>query len=305
MNRFSILGAALAVAAILAPVTSGARSVSPFPSPTVGDIFVAAQTVTSDGALANWFTPGSSVVFRAYAVNPKTHSIVDPKTVKYFYVTIPDQPNVKLKYGATAPGASTGMPWTGTWNVPATYANGTVNFKILIQVKGKNGKQLKGQFVQMPVVPAQLTISATAPPITEPGVPAGNAGAGTGQSLNLALYVDTVAGTGPVGIAKRPIGCTQTNVYKRGEQVVVRTWGTDLATGNVLTNDNVNAAHITVAGMPDATLNYGAHGVVYFWSAPFNVPANYPLGATTIHVVFSTESGKTGTFDYVINVIPS
>jgi len=305
MNKIPILGAALAAAAILTGTSSGATAVSPFPSPTVGDIFVAAQTVTTDGALASWFTPGSSVVFRAYAVNPKTHKIVDPKTVRYFYVTIPGQPNVKLKYAATAPGASTGMPWSGVWQVPASYTEGTVNFRILIQVKGTAGKQLKGQFVQLPVVPSQLTISSTAPPPYEPAVPAGNAGAGTGQSLDLALYVDTVNGTGPIGVAKRPIGCTQTNVYKRGEQVVVRAWGTDLATGDVLTNDNINGAHVSVAGMPDAPLNYGAHGVVYFWSAPFNIPASYPLGATTIHVVFTTESGKTGTFDYSINVIPS
>lgn len=304
MNRIPIFGAALAAAAIFAGASSGGTAVSPFPSPTIGDIFVAAQTVTSDGALATWFTPGSSVVFRAYAVNPKTRAVVDPKTVRYFYVTIPGQPNVKLTYGAAAPGASPGLPWTGKWTVPADYATGTVNFKVLIQVKGKDGKQLKGQFVQIPNV-AALTVSPTAPAPYEPGVPAGSAGAGSGQSLDLALYVDTVNGSGPIGIAKRPIGCALTNVYKRGEQVVVRAWGSDLASGNLLTNDNVNAAHFSVPGAPDVPLAYGAHGAVYFWAAAFNVPATYPLGQATVHVVFTTESGKTGSFDYVINVIPS
>jgi hypothetical protein len=34
------------------------------------------------------------------------------------------------------------------------------------------------------------------------------------------------------------------------------------------------------------------------------VPPTFPLGEATVHVVFTTETGKTGTYDYVINVIP-
>jgi len=228
--------------------------------------------------------------------------------VKYFYVTIPNEPNVKLKFGATAPGASTGLPWTGTWTVPAAYPTGVVGFKVLIQLKQNSGKQLKGQFVQMPVVPAQLNISPTAPAVLTPAAPAGPAGAGSGTALAASLYVDTVAGSGPVGVGKRPVGCSQSNVYKRGEQVVVRSWGTDLASTDVLSSDNVSSAHVSIAGVPDVTLNWGAHGTagsqVFFWSAPWVVPATYPLGETTIHVVLNLESGKTATYDYAINIIP-
>lgn len=307
MKKILILGAALAVAATLAASALAADPV-PFPSPTVTQVFVAAQTVTNDGAMSSWFKPGDSVVFRAYAVDPKSKKVVDPKAVRYFYVTIPNEPNVKLQYGATAPGASTGLPWTGTWTVPASYPTGVVGFKILIQVKQSAGKHLKGQFVQMPVVPAQLNISPTAPAAFVPAAPAGPAGAGSGAPLAASLYVDTVAGTGPVGAGKRPVGCSQTNVYKRGEQVVVRSWGTDLGTTDVLSSDNVSSAHVSIAGVPDVTLNWGAHGTVgsqvFFWSAPWIVPATYPLGETTLHVVLSLESGKTATYDYTINVIP-
>jgi len=297
---------AVLVAAASVTMSASAATPVPFPAATVQQVFVAAQTVTSDGSMASWFTPGSAVVFRAYAVDPKSHQVVDPKQVKYFYVTIPNQPNVKLTYGASAPGASTGLPWSGVWNVPADYAPGTVAFRILIQVRGKDGKQLKGQFVQMPVNPSQLNISPTAPPVFSPGSPAGAAGSGSaGQALNASLYVDTVNGTGPVGIGKRPIGCMQTNVYKRGEQVVVRAWGVDLSNNAVLSNDNVDSAHFSIAGVPDVALNYGAHGTVYFWSNFWIVPASFPLGETTIHVVFNLGSGKTGTYDYTINVIPS
>jgi len=301
MKRISILGAVVGVALAVTLSASAATPV-PFPSPTVKQVFVAGQTVTTDGSLSSWFTPGSTVVFRAYAIDPKSHKVVDPKTVKYFYVSIPGQPNVKLKYGATAPGASTGLPWSGTWSVPSSFV-GPVNFKMLIQVKGGDGKQLKGQFQQMPSATAALTISPTAPTIYTPGASSGDAGVGTG-AVNASLYVDTVNGSGPIGIGKRPVGCSLTNVYKRGEQVVVRVWGADLSTSDVLSNDNVDNAHFSVAGVPDTTLNYGAHGTLYFWANAFNVPATYPLGATTIHVVFNLLSGKTASYDYTINIIP-
>jgi hypothetical protein len=302
MKRISIL-AAVVGAALTVTMTASAVTPVPFPSDKVQQVFVAAQTVTSDGAMAAWFQPGSSVVFRAYAVDPKSHKVVDPKLVKYFYVTIPGQPNVKLTYGAKAPGASTGLPWTGVWTIPATYANGGVPFKVLIKLQDKTGKVFKGQFVQMPSATAALTVTANALPPYAPASPTGDAGAGSGV-LNASLYVDTVNGSGPVGIAKRPVGCSLSNVYHRGEQVVVRVWGTDLGTTNVLSNDNVDSAHFSIAGVPDVTLNYGAHGAIYFWASAWVVPAIYPLGATTIHVVFNLGNGKSASYDYSINIIP-
>jgi hypothetical protein len=304
MKKILILGAALAVVATVTMSASAATPV-PFPAAKVLQVFVAAQTVTTDGVMASWFTPGSTVVFRAYAVDPRSHKVVDPKIVKYFYVTIPNQPNVKLTYGATAPGASSGLPWTGTWTVPSTYPAGLVPFTVLIQVKQNTGKQLKGQFVQMPVVPASLNISPTAPAAFSPAAPAGGAGSSNGQALKLALYVDSINGTAPAGTQARPIGCTQTNVYKRGERVVVRSWGTDLATNDVLSNDNVDTATFSIPGQPTETMAWSAHGAVYFWSNFWIVPADYPLGETTIHVSYTTLSGETGSYDYVINIIPS
>jgi hypothetical protein len=303
MKKILILGAALTVVATVTMSASAATPV-PFPANKVVQVFVAAQTVTTDGVMASWFTPGSTVVFRAYAVDPKSHKVVDPKIVKYFYVTIPNEPNVKLTYGATAPGASSGLPWTGTWTVPASYPAGDVGFKVLIQVRQNTGKQLKGQFVQMPVAPATLNISPTAPAAFSPAAPAGGAGAGNGQALQLALYVDSINGTAPAGTQARPIGCTQTNVYKRGERVVIRSWGTDLATNDVLSSDNVKEAHFSIAGQPDVPMAWGAHGVVYFWSNFWIVPADYPLGETTVHVSYTTESGKSGSYDYTLNIIP-
>jgi hypothetical protein len=308
MKRILTLAAAVAAVAAAAVPAYGAAP-APFPALKVADLFVAAQTVTTDGAMGSWFAPGSSVVFRAYAVDPKTKKVVDPKTVRYFYVTIPDQPNVKLKYDPNAAGASKGMPWTGTWSVPSTYPKGQVLFKVLLQVKDKTGKQIRGQFVQIPVVTSTLNISPTASPPFAPAVPAGPAGAGPeGGTLNAALYVDSVNGTAPAGTQARPIGCTQTNVYKRGERVVFRVWGTDLATSELLSNENVSEAHVAIAGQPNVVLGWGAHGQaglqVYFWAKDWIIPKDFPLGATEALVTVTTDSGKTGTYAFTLNIIP-
>jgi hypothetical protein len=304
MRKLVVLAAALAAFASLVAAASAAEppppTVTPFPAPKLGPVFVAAQTVDKTGSMQAQFAPGSSVVFRAYAVDSKTKKIVAAKDAKYFYVTIPNQPNVKLKYDAKAPGASGQLAWTGAWVIPASYPAGTVAFKVLVKTQSKR----IGQFVQMPVSTAMLTVTPT-PQATLGGGPATVTAA---SSSDVALYVDTVNGTQPVGAPKRPVGCTQTNVYKRGEQVVLRIWGFDLAAGEVLSTDNIDTATYAIPGQAPGALNYGAHGAtgakVWFWSAPWIVPVGFPLGDMTIHITFKTDSGKTGTYDHVVTIIP-
>lgn len=129
------------------------------------------------------------------------------------------------------------------------------------------------------------------------------------KKLDAFLYVDTVNGSRPApGTKPRPIGCTQTNNFTRGEQMVFRVWGTDAATGAILSPDNVAYAYIKFPGQPNAKLNWGAHGAttnrVYFWTWPINLPADYPLGDGTARIVFKTDDGKFGTFDYAFTVVP-
>ena len=80
MKRILILVAALAAAAAL-PAAAAAQE-TPFPSPKVQQVFVAAQTVTPQRALITQVAPGSTVVFRAYAVDPKTRMVLAAKDVK-------------------------------------------------------------------------------------------------------------------------------------------------------------------------------------------------------------------------------
>jgi hypothetical protein len=300
MKRLTSALATFAIFAIV-PVAFGDTTV-PFPAPNVGQVFVSAQTVTADGAIANFFAPGSSVVFRAYAVDGKTHKVVTRKTYKYFYVKIPNQPNVKLKYTPKGMFASGRYVWTGTWKVPADFTTGIVPFKVVVVVKAK---KRTGSFVQMPVATSQLTITST------PQSPPGNGPAGTGAAgtkFNFGIYVDSVNGTRPVGAAPRPIGCTQTNVFKRGEQFVLRAWGFDLASGAVLSMDNVTDAHFTLPGVANIPLNWGSHGAtgnkVWFWTNFWNIPKDYPLGDTHVRISFTTTDGKTGISDYLITIIP-
>jgi hypothetical protein len=300
MKRITLALAAFAVFAIVP--AAFADTTVPFPSSNVGDVFVSAQTVTTDGAIANFYAPGSSVVFRAYAIDGKTHKVVTNKTYKYFYVKIPNQPNLKLKYTPRSTRSSGRYVWTGTWNIPADYATGIVSFKVVAVVKAK--KRL-GSFVQMPVATSQLTVTPT--PQSAPGSGPTSTGV-AGTKLNFGLYIDSVNGTRPAGAAPRPIGCTQTNVFKRGEQFVLRAWGFDLSTGSVLSIDNVSNAHFSVSGQADVLLNWGSHGAVgnkvWFWTNFWNIPKDYPLGDTNVRVTFTTTDGKTGALLYPITIIP-
>jgi len=306
MRKILALGVLVAAAAAFTGSARAADGETPFPAPKVTGVFVAAQTVTTDGAMTNYFAPGATVVFRAYAVDLKTRKVVLAKDVKFFYVTIPNQPNLRLKYSPSAPGASKGLPWTATWTIPANYAAGAVPFKILVKLSKAKGKRT-GQFVQFPVASAMLTVTDKLSTVLTPGANAGAAGAAE-ASLDVALYADTVNGTRPVGAAPRAAGCTQTNVFKRGEQVVPRVWGTDLSTGEVLTSENVKEAHVSIAGMKDISMNWGSHGAVgakvWFWNAPFIVPADYPLGEMKLHIVFTLDNGKVGMYDHILNIIP-
>jgi hypothetical protein len=299
MKKVLMLVATVVAAAAVVPVAAADND--PFPSTKAAQVFVTAQTVTTSGAINTQFAPGSTVVFRAYALDVKTRKAVAKKDVRFFYVTVPNQPNVKLKYTPTANTASGRYVWTGSWNVPADYPVGTVPFVVHV----KTWKKHTGQFVQMPVASAMLTIAKS--PQNPLGNPPAQAAPGAANSP-LGLYADTVNGTRPTGAAPRPVGCTQTNVWKRGEQLVVRAWGYDLATGDLLTNDNVNEAHFSVPGQSNVTLNWGAHGAtgqkVFFWANAWNIPSDYPLGDVVVTVSFTTVSGKTGTLEYPITIIP-
>jgi hypothetical protein len=124
------------------------------------------------------------------------------------------------------------------------------------------------------------------------------------------LYVDTVAGTRPAsGVKPRPVGCSQSNYFVRGEQVVWRIWGSEAATGDILSAENVKYAYVKVPGQPNMRLNWGAHGAtsnrVWFWTAAWVIPKDYPLGTARTQIVFKTEANTFGRFDYDLQIVPN
>jgi hypothetical protein len=160
-RKSSVLVAGIAAIAIASAtalaVTPGE---TPFPSPTIVTLFVSANTVTGpgdalgEGVLSNFFPRGSTVVFKVFAADAKSGKVMTADDVKYAYVKIPGQSNVKLTY--SAPTVSNGPNFTGTWTVPAAYPAGLVNFT----VRFRSTTKLYGNFVQVPVATSQLTVVA-------------------------------------------------------------------------------------------------------------------------------------------------
>jgi hypothetical protein len=147
-----VFGVVAIAAALTAPAWTADPAETPFPSPKVS-LFMSVRTVTApdSGYLTNFFPQGSDVVFQVFAADTKTRTALTGKDLKYAYVAIPGQPNVKLTYSSADPR----WPWTGTWTIPADFATGLVTFKAQVQTKGKQ----YGSFVQIPVQTSQLTVT--------------------------------------------------------------------------------------------------------------------------------------------------
>jgi len=159
-RKLTVLVAGIAaVAAITATALAVTPGQTPFPSPTIVSLFVTTNTFTGvgsglgEGIMASQFPKGSTVVFKVFAADAKTKKVLTASDVKYAYIKIPGQPNVKLTY--VAPTQANGTNFTGTWTIPAIYPSGIVNFTTRFQ--SKDGKY--GNFVQMPVETAQLTVT--------------------------------------------------------------------------------------------------------------------------------------------------
>lgn len=154
--------AVLGAAALVTPVFAQTPEPPAWP-PGTTQVFVSGHTLTGAGSTTvgkqeNFFPRGSAVVFQVYAVDLKTNKVVTAKDAKFFYVSIPNQPNLKLTYGKVGTAAKAPSLWSGTWTIPADYPLGLVPFKVL--VKTNSGRY--GSFVQAPVAAAQLTVIAKA-----------------------------------------------------------------------------------------------------------------------------------------------
>jgi len=117
------------------------------------------------------------------------------------------------------------------------------------------------------------------------------------------FYVDTVT-AGP-GESKFNVDaskyCTQSSSFRRGMHIVWRVIASD-NTGKELHATDVATAVLKVPGAADVNFRFGLHGGAtgaWFWTAAWDVPPDYPLGAVDFTVQFTTNGGKSGTFKQI------
>lgn len=143
------------------------------------------------------------------------------------------------------------------------------------------------------VPPTPLPAGVTATPLPPVATP------GAAQTKQIIFYLDTVtSGAGQSTLHVDPDRfCTQTSSFHRGMIVVFRATAYD-NTGKELQPADMQSAVLKIPGKDDIKFNYGQHAPgVWFWTAGWTIPLDYPLGVVDFSVVFTTNSGKTGTFN--------
>ena len=103
-RKLAVLAAGIAaVTAVTATALAVTPGETPFPSPTIVGLFVTTNTYTercAPNVMASRFPIGSTVNFKVFAADAKTKQVLTADDVKYAYIKIPGQPNVKLTYVA-------------------------------------------------------------------------------------------------------------------------------------------------------------------------------------------------------------
>lgn len=164
MKRLALLlGCVFAAAAFAGPAL--AADDGPFPAKKVEVMVYGDTTTSSRGDVKfskacwqrNTFPLKSRVVFRMWAVDVAKGTPVTDIDVKYVYVKIPGQPNLKMGFGKHGKLADSPYFWTGAWAIPADYPLGTVSFRFVVKTKDNKF----GYFEQAPDPLAQLTVTAT------------------------------------------------------------------------------------------------------------------------------------------------
>jgi hypothetical protein len=160
MKPLKLALAAAVVAGVMAP-SVGAQQ--PYPGKTV-DVAVYGDTVSSSRGdvrlarvctMTNSFPRKARVVFRAWAVDTKTGKALGADEIRYAYVKIPGQPNLKLNWGAHGAVGNKVQFWSAAWAIPADYPLGVVPFRIVFKTEDNKF----GTYQQPAVESAQLTVT--------------------------------------------------------------------------------------------------------------------------------------------------
>lgn len=143
MKKLLALSIAAAAAAVVAMPAVAQEPPNPFPGKKL-DVFIYADTVTSSQSKptpakvcsqTNFFTKGARVVFRMWGNEATTGLALTTDNVKYAYVKIAGQPNLKLTFGKHGKLATSPWFWSAAWAIPADYPIGAVSWRIVVKTK--------------------------------------------------------------------------------------------------------------------------------------------------------------------------
>jgi hypothetical protein len=161
MKRLTLVLGLLALGAVVAPVYAQTPSATK-PKPVTIGMYV--DTVSSSRGdvkqsrvctQTNYFPRRSRVVFRMWAVDAKSNEAITAIDVKYAYVKIPGQPNLKLNWGAHGATGNKVNFWSAAWAIPADYPMGVVPFQVVL----KTTDNRFGTYKQPAVDGSQLTVT--------------------------------------------------------------------------------------------------------------------------------------------------
>jgi hypothetical protein len=117
------------------------------------------QRATKSCVQASKIPVGGQVVWRIKVFDPRTGKEMDDKALTSVQVTLADGQVLTAKYGGHPGSAPIDYFWATSWNVPATYPTGAVDYKVV--AKDQEGRT--GEWSQFKVDSAKLQIVATDP----------------------------------------------------------------------------------------------------------------------------------------------
>lgn len=140
--------------------------------------------------------------------------------------------------------------------------------------------------------PAAAATAAPAPTAAAVAVP---------MPKTLFIIGDTVRGTtGLTDDEKTFLGCVQQNRFAPDQQIVWRYRAMDPVTAKALGDKQLTSFTVTLPDGKALPLKYGEHpktSGIWFWTASFVVPKDYPTGAFNYKAVATDQEGRTGQFD--------
>lgn len=97
------------------------------------------------------------------------------------------------------------------------------------------------------------------------------------------------------------VGCLNTSVGHRGELLVWRIRVVDPNTGADMTDEDISSVTATLPTGEEFNLTYGGHPgggspTDWFWSAPWEIPLNFPTGSLGYEIDAVANDGRTGNF---------